>query len=670
MPARSTTLILLFGLAVLSPLGHAAAWPSLATPPKAAGGGENDAAVLVGAEDYFKVERVPGAKQNAMDWQAYLTGTLKVPPERVALLLDDDATADQVRQAAAEQTAQVGPGGTLWFVFVGHGAPSKDGKDGLLIGIDAQQKAESVYARSVSRNDLLRVLSKGRQAKTVVLIDACFSGKGGSGAALVAGLQPLITMAGLPAGVDRRLVLMTAARADQFAGPLPGGARPAFSYLALGALRGWAADAKGAVSASAVVEYARKTLSLARDRRQTPELSTPDAAGLVLAAGREAGPDLALLQREASAASGGGGFQVTAPPAVPKADAPRALEASSGLDWKNVDIEALEQYNDAFKLDKSAAAPEDKAQAWTRLAHNQPKFAELGASRAKQWEEFARKQEAAEEAKLKRAEARDGDWEKLSRLLGLDVVPEADKRTWAASFADAYADFPGVTPVMAKALSAHLTGAKAKALAPRLSAAVTAAAPAEDDFAPYASPDGDFTIALPAGWRAQARKDYDAFSSHVFTDPSEPGRALVVLFLRRYRAESCPSGRLWMVDSRDDWIKMFMMVAPIHLASFDVVEPPAVSVVAQREFSAFTAKLTGRLEKPDDCNALAAQLCTEGLHRYAVTEVGKEGDGPRGRGYYALISVSPDGDLKMASYYRRFLRTFQPKLGGPDGDPL
>ena len=141
---------------------------------------------------------MPGARQNANDWQAYLTGTLKVPAERVALLLDGDATADPIRQAAADKAVQVGEGG-------------------LLVGIDAQQKAESIYARSLSRNALLRALSKGKQAKTVVLIDACFSGGAPSGQALVAGLQPLIAMRAVPPGMDNRMILMTAAKSDQFA---------------------------------------------------------------------------------------------------------------------------------------------------------------------------------------------------------------------------------------------------------------------------------------------------------------------------------------------------------------------------------------------------------------------------------------------------------------------
>lgn len=294
-------------------------WPDLSSPPKAVGGGEKDAAVIVGAQNYAFVEHVPGAAENADDWQAYLTETLKVPVDRVILLKNDDATVEQMRDAAARAAGRVKDGGTLWFIFIGHGAPSKDGKDGLLVGVDAQQKAQSVYTRSFSRNELLRLLAKGKQARTIVLLDACFSGRTQSGQALVAGLQPLITARSLPPGIDKRLILMTAARSDQFAGSLPGAARPAFTYLALGALRGWAADVQGAVTASGIVAYARKVLSLARDREQTPELSTPATAGVILGGGHEAGPNLAKIERDMTSAGPNSAAEAAPKPApVPR----------------------------------------------------------------------------------------------------------------------------------------------------------------------------------------------------------------------------------------------------------------------------------------------------------------------------------------------------------------
>lgn len=271
-------------------------WPNLSESPKAVGGGEKDAAVIVGAENYMVVATVPGARKNAEDWQTYLTGTRKVPFDKVFLLRDNEATLEKLRRYSTQAAARVEAGGTLWFIFIGHGAPAKDGHDGLLVGADAQQDPDSLYARSLPRAELLKTLSKGRQARTVVLIDACFSGRTPSGEALVAGLQPLVVV-GASGSNDPRTILMTAAKSDQFAGPLPkaDGSRPAFSYLVLGALRGWAADAGGKVTAAAAVDFASRALSLDKGRTQTPELS--GARDEILSSGKEAGPDLAKIDR-------------------------------------------------------------------------------------------------------------------------------------------------------------------------------------------------------------------------------------------------------------------------------------------------------------------------------------------------------------------------------------
>lgn len=273
-------------------------WPDLSSPPGVSGGGERDAAVIVGVENYFFVEKVRGARLNADDWQAHLIDGLGVPAERATLLRDDDATLENMRRYASEAARKVEAGGTLWFVFIGHGAPSKDGKDGLLVGVDAQQRADSLYDRSLPRAELLSLLAAGKQTKTVVLLDACFSGRSPSGRALVKGLQPLLLNGIRPSTADPRLVLLAAAKSDQFAGPLPKAdpMRPAFSYLALGALRGWAADASGAVTAGALVRFAEKALRLAKDRTQTPELAAGPPS-TVLGRAREPGPDLTKIER-------------------------------------------------------------------------------------------------------------------------------------------------------------------------------------------------------------------------------------------------------------------------------------------------------------------------------------------------------------------------------------
>ena len=91
-------------------------------------------------------------------------------------------------------------------------------------------------------------------------------------------------------------VVMTAARAEQQAGPLPGGERPAFSYVLLGALRGWAA-VDGEVTALAAIQYTRQHLQQL-DHTQTPELIGDNGAVLVRGATEEE-PQLAAVIRTA-----------------------------------------------------------------------------------------------------------------------------------------------------------------------------------------------------------------------------------------------------------------------------------------------------------------------------------------------------------------------------------
>ena len=269
----------------------AAAWPSLETP--AAGTpSSDDAALLVAVEHYVFVPAVPGASRNVEDWYAWLTRSRGIPASRVRLLRDAEATREQILAEAQAVAALGKPGAQVWVVFVGHGAPAPDGKDGLLVGADAQPTAVSLAARSVRQDELLGALLKGPQARTVAVIDACFSGKT-AGGELVPSLQPLVPVVAAPT----RALVLSAGKADQFAGPLPGLARPAFSYLALGALRGWGdANGDGKVTGEEVITFAREALqATVRDCIQTPEAVGPGAGEALVMGAKEKGPDLAAM---------------------------------------------------------------------------------------------------------------------------------------------------------------------------------------------------------------------------------------------------------------------------------------------------------------------------------------------------------------------------------------
>jgi len=256
-----------------------AEWPDLSRIHSVEGGGENDAAIVVGIEAYNYLADVPGAVSNARDWSRWLRDARQVPA--VKLLTDESATRNTILAAVEAAGALVGAGGTLWFVFIGHGAPSTDLSDGVIVGVTARQRTLGFYPNTIARNELTAALERGQQAHTLVILDACFTGRTSSGASLTPDVQPALVS---DTWTSLRATVLTAAAGDQFAGPLPGVRRPAVSYLLLGVLRGWGdRNADRAVTVMEAVDYTTRALfEIVDDRAQTPSMFGP-GGDLVLA---------------------------------------------------------------------------------------------------------------------------------------------------------------------------------------------------------------------------------------------------------------------------------------------------------------------------------------------------------------------------------------------------
>ena len=317
----------LAAVSLLSVPAAAAEWPDLSDPPRLSGKATGDAALVIAIEDYAFTADIPGAAQNGRDWVSFLDEAVGVG--LVKPVFDSAATKETILEHAATVAGQVEPGGRMWLVFIGHGAPSPDTSDGLLIGADAQATASSLSARGVTRAELIDAIDSGlpADARAVLLLDACFSGTTGAGVELVPGLQPLSVVA------DRletpRHTVLTAATSNQFAGPLAGESRPAFSYLMLGALHGWDDD-DGRVSAYEAVKLANKAMyTTITDRTQT---------------GTHFGPDLVLVE----------GARTKAPPFTELAMASTARKGpATSASGSNVDASVQDMADEIASLKQS-----------------------------------------------------------------------------------------------------------------------------------------------------------------------------------------------------------------------------------------------------------------------------------------------------------------------------
>ncbi len=253
--------------------GTGAEWPDLSSVGIVVGGGELDAAVIIAVEDYPFLPDVEGATTVGSAWFSYLEKCKKVP--FVLTLFNRDATRLKILKAVKEAGASVKEGGRLWIVFIGHGAASKDGTDGVLVGVTAQDNEIDFFPHTVARSEILMLASGCGTEPPVVVIDACFSGKDATGQSLLTGSQMVVNEALLRA---ERVSLLTAGRSGDIAGRLPGGSVPAFSYLVLGALMGWGDEnGDGSVTATEAASYARRTLlRLDPGRLQEPQFSGED----------------------------------------------------------------------------------------------------------------------------------------------------------------------------------------------------------------------------------------------------------------------------------------------------------------------------------------------------------------------------------------------------------
>lgn len=283
--------MLLFASSVL-----ATELPDLSAPPPGhTRDAVGDVALIIAVESYMDLSPVTGARANAAAWDAWLTSR----GATVNVLYDKQATREQILARAAAISKERSDDGRAWLVFIGHGAPARAG-GGALVGYDAQASCASLDARTVAQSDLLDALGANRGVEVMAVVDACFSGTTPEGS-LMRGCQPAVP---LDADVPRTATVMRAAAGTQYAGALPGEDRPAFSWLALGALRGWAdVDGDQAVTAAELTSWTRAQLaSMPTAEVQTPEVE--GRGGIVLARASEPDPNPAKILRGVAAAGG------------------------------------------------------------------------------------------------------------------------------------------------------------------------------------------------------------------------------------------------------------------------------------------------------------------------------------------------------------------------------
>lgn len=248
-----------------------------------------DAAVVIGLEDYAFVPDVPHARRDAEAFSMFLTYTRGVPADRIRTVTA--GSVETLRQALAEAGQRTHAGGTVWVYFAGHGAASIATGERVLLGDDVRPDPVAFDARTVPVAEVERLASAGGGAP-VLILDTCYAGAGRGGQTLLAGRRFAVpAYAAQPATGGAQWL---AVAPDELSGPLDEVQHGAFTYLAVGALRGWAdgeldGRADGQVTAAEASAFVGRALRILGIHDQHPAWVGP-GGDRVLSTGTEPAP--------------------------------------------------------------------------------------------------------------------------------------------------------------------------------------------------------------------------------------------------------------------------------------------------------------------------------------------------------------------------------------------
>lgn len=404
-------------------------WPEVSGDLPPNGLGANDAAVVVGIGDYFALPDITGADRNATDWNRWLQKTRGVPGANVRMIVNAEATKETIESAVTEATRQVKPGGTLWFVYIGHGAPAPDHNDGLILGSDTQVSENSLVARGLAQKTILSIIDTGPQKDAVVVFDACFSGSTGDGTPLVPGSQATVPVKRIAVSAGRTAILSAS---DVVAGPLPRHDRPAFSYLLLGSMRGWAdGNRDQTVVVNEAFDYTKDVLiTMVRGRQQVPSLRGNTT--ITLSTGvSETGPDLVAIQNVLGPVSG-----MFKPTGMNAPTIDTSMFSGAGFSG-NISIAVERARDDALDAAESATATATtKRDAWCKLAtlDGVNPYKDEAAKLCTGWGKYVEDENRLEQSLT-------SDFDVLVDYLDLRRRTVDEKKSAVASFLDVYGKY-------------------------------------------------------------------------------------------------------------------------------------------------------------------------------------------------------------------------------------
>ncbi|MDD5629194.1 MAG: caspase family protein [Elusimicrobia bacterium] len=233
----------------------------------------DDFAVVVGIEKYSNdLPDAQFAERDAAAVKAHLLA-LGVPERNIKSLTGQRATLSGLASYLQDWLPRnVKDDSRVFFYFSGHGAPDPESGQAFLVPSDGNANFLKTTGYPVKK--LYANLNALKAKQVIVALDSCFSGAGGR-SVLAKGSRPLVNKVDTSIGSEGKIVLFTAASANEITSSLDDQGHGIFTYYFLRGLGGAAQGADGAITARGLYDYLKPKVQDAaarQNRDQTPVL--------------------------------------------------------------------------------------------------------------------------------------------------------------------------------------------------------------------------------------------------------------------------------------------------------------------------------------------------------------------------------------------------------------
>jgi uncharacterized caspase-like protein len=235
-------------------------------------------AVVIGIDSYQNVRHLKYAAKDATAFYQYLIKKIRIPPENVSLLLNEQAHLYKMRSILGTHLKRkAGKDDMVMIFFAGHGAaekdalsPDGDGLEKYILPYDADLK--DLYASALPMSEISKIFSRIYSERILFIVDACYSGASGGRTISISGMRANISdgfMDRISSGKGR--VIITASGANEVSTEKDDLKHGVFTYFLLEGLKGAADfDNDGIITVDEAYNYVSINVPMATNQAQHP----------------------------------------------------------------------------------------------------------------------------------------------------------------------------------------------------------------------------------------------------------------------------------------------------------------------------------------------------------------------------------------------------------------